>query len=55
MNNLLIQQYGRYKRQQLDENPYSCLLDTSIDINPHQVESFWLTRSDLEKQLKLGL
>ena len=40
MNNLLIQQYGRYKRQQLDENPYSCLLDTSIDINPHQVDAF---------------
>lgn len=27
MNNLLIQQYGKYKRQQLDENPYSCLLE----------------------------
>ena len=40
MNNLLIQQYGRYKRQQLDENPYSCLLNTSIDINPHQVDAF---------------
>lgn len=40
MNNLLIQQYGRCKRQQLDENPYSCLLDTSIDINPHQVDAF---------------
>ena len=40
MNNLLIQQYGKYKRQQLDENPYSCLLDTSIDINPHQVDAF---------------
>ena len=40
MNNLLIQQYGKYKRQQLDETPYSCLLDTSIDINPHQVDAF---------------
>lgn len=40
MNNLLIQQYGKYKRQQLDESPYSCLLDTSIDINPHQVDAF---------------
>lgn len=40
MNNLLIQQYGKYKRQQLNENPYSCLLDTSIDINPHQVDAF---------------
>lgn len=40
MSNLLIQQYGKYKRQYLDENPYSCLLDTSIDINPHQVDAF---------------
>lgn len=40
MSNLLIQQYGKYKRQHLDENPYSCLLDTSIDINPHQVDAF---------------
>lgn len=40
MNNLLIQQYGKYKRQQLDESPYSCLLGTSIDINPHQVDAF---------------
>ena len=40
MSNLLIQQYGKYKRQHLEENPYSCLLDTSIDINPHQVDAF---------------
>ena len=40
MSNLLIQQYGKYKRQHLDENPFSCLLDTSIDINPHQVDAF---------------
>lgn len=40
MSNLLIQQYGKYKRQYLDENPFSCLLDTSIDINPHQVDAF---------------
>lgn len=40
MSNLLIQQYGKYKRQQLDGNPYSCLLDTTIDINPHQVDAF---------------
>lgn len=50
MNNLLIQQYGKYKRQQLDENPYSCLLDTSIDINPHQVDAFCVA----VKALKTG-
>jgi len=50
MSNLLIQQYGKYKRQHLDENPYSCLLDTSIDINPHQVDAFCAA----VKSLKMG-
>ena len=50
MSNLLIQQYGKYKRQHLDENPYSCLLDTSIDINPHQVDAFCAS----VKSLKTG-
>lgn len=49
MSNLLIQQYGKYKRQYLDENPYSCLLDTSIDINPHQVDAFCAAVKALKK------
>ncbi len=40
MSNLLIQQYGMFKKKHLDENPYSCLLNTSIEINPHQVDAF---------------
>ena len=40
MSNLLIQQYGKWKRAWLNDSPYSCLLDTHIDINPHQVDAF---------------
>lgn len=40
MSNLLVNQYGKYKRIQLDESPYSCLLDTHIEITPHQVNAF---------------
>lgn len=40
MSNLLIQQYGKYKREQLKNEPLSCLLDTDIDYNPHQIDAF---------------
>ena len=40
MSNLLVNQYGKYKRIQLDESPYSCLLDTRIEITPHQINAF---------------
>ena len=40
MSNLLIQKYGKWKRAWLNDSPYSCLLDTHIDINPHQVDAF---------------
>ena len=40
MSNLLVMQYGKYKRIQLESSPYSCLLDTTIEINPHQVNAF---------------
>lgn len=40
MSNLLVNQYGKYKRIQLDASPYSCLLDTHIEITPHQVNAF---------------
>ena len=38
--NLLLEQYSRYKKLALDESPYKCLLDTSIEINPHQINAF---------------
>lgn len=50
MSNLLINQYGKYKRIQLDASPYSCLLDTHIEITPHQVNAF----CSVVKALKTG-
>ena len=40
MSNLLVQQYGKYKREWLKTSPFECLLNTDIDINPHQVDAF---------------
>ena len=40
MSNVLIEQYALFKKQCLEESPYKCLLDSDIDINPHQVEAF---------------
>lgn len=39
-HNVLIEQYGRYKKEKLKESPYRCLLDTDIEINPHQINAF---------------
>lgn len=38
--NLLLEQYGRYKRLALEESPYRCLLNADIELNPHQVNAF---------------
>lgn len=38
--NLLLEQYGRYKRLALDESPYRCLLNADIELNPHQMNAF---------------
>ena len=55
--NLLLEQYSRFKKYQLEESPYRFLLNTSIEMNPHQINAFcaavqalktggiiWLTR-----------
>lgn len=39
-SNVLIEQYGKYKKEALKESPYRCLLDTDIEINPHQINAF---------------
>lgn len=39
-NNLLLEQYSRYKKIELKESQYSCLLNAHIDPNPHQVNAF---------------
>ena len=38
--NLLLEQYSRYKKIALAESPYKCLLNTEIEINPHQINAF---------------
>lgn len=39
-SNLLLEQYSRYKKISLEESPYKCLLNTDIEINPHQINAF---------------
>lgn len=38
--NLMLEQYGRYKKPHLEESPFRCLLNTNIELNPHQVNAF---------------
>ena len=38
--NLLLEQYSRFKKNQLEESPYRFLLNTSIEMNPHQINAF---------------
>ena len=38
--NLLLEQYGRYKKQHLEESPFKCLLNADIELNPHQINAF---------------
>jgi len=39
-NNLLLEQYGWYKRQYLTASPFKCLLNADIALNPHQINAF---------------
>ena len=32
--------YAKIRKQELSQNPYSCLLHSNIDLNPHQVEAY---------------
>ena len=38
--NLLLEQYGRFKKAELEDSPFRCLLNTNIEINPHQINAF---------------
>ena len=40
MENLLLEQYSLYKKQQLAESPFKCLLNADIEPNPHQINAF---------------
>lgn len=39
-SNLLLGQYSRFKKIALNESPYKCLLNTEIELNPHQINAF---------------
>lgn len=39
-SNLLLEQYSWYKKQQLADVPYKCLLNANIEPNPHQINAF---------------
>lgn len=39
-SNILLGQYSRYKKISLSESPYKCLLNTEIELNPHQINAF---------------
>lgn len=40
MENILLEQYSLYKKQQLAESPFKCLLNADIEPNPHQINAF---------------
>ncbi len=39
-SNLLLEQYSWYKKQQLAESPFRCLLNADVEPNPHQINAF---------------
>ena len=38
--NLLLEQYSWYKKKALEASPYHCLLDSNIQLNPHQINAY---------------
>lgn len=39
-SNLLLEQFSRYKKMELDASPFHFLLDANIELNPHQINAF---------------
>lgn len=39
-SNLLLEQYSRYKKLELEASPFHFLLDANIEPNPHQINAF---------------
>ena len=38
--NLLLEQFSRYKKLELEASPFHFLLDAHIELNPHQINAF---------------
>ena len=51
-SNLLLEQFSRYKKMELEASPFHFLLDSNIELNPHQkqVVLSWRMRLALERQ-----
>ena len=39
-HNLLLEQYSKYKKMELEESPFHFLLKANIELNPHQINAF---------------
>lgn len=37
--NLLLEQFSRYKKMELEASPFHFLLDANIELNPHQINT----------------
>ena len=37
---MLLEQYGKFKKAELEGSPFRCLLNTKIEFNPHQINAF---------------
>lgn len=46
--NLLLEQYSRYKKQELETSPFHFLLNANIEPNPHQINAFCAAISALK-------
>ena len=47
--------YAEIRKQELSQNPYSCLLSSKIDLNPHQVEAYVFSLAAIKNGGKLDL
>lgn len=48
IGNLVLEQYGRYKKMELEASPFHFLLDAHIELNPHQLNAFCAAISALK-------
>lgn len=39
-SNLILEQFSRYKKLELEASPFHFLLDANIELNPHQINAF---------------
>ena len=54
--NLLLEQFSRYKKLELEASPFHFLLDANIELNPHQINAlFWQMRLVSERPSKPDL